>query len=303
MDLHCNLNNINYEYREMPIEDDKIFITTIKTSHYIFDLKYVFRGLVGKPYTSVHISVGEAHNPCLSISLPFTKNDSIVPEKRTGTINHIKKIRTCLGEDVPDEVWEKHSLSKEILDKAIYCIQQDFPYIKHLTLTDDSQMMCHIYPPDAFDLLYYYVALYKNTWYEQSWNAYFLPKESFIQYKCAVEHYASKETKNTYTWQFFENLILENGTPKAYDFLKLNHQQYKTFFETTKTLPDFFYKLARTIPREDKCAMFRGWLPLILEKFTGKIPRDWIIDIYQFQKGGKYRKTRSNRIGRHGNVV
>jgi hypothetical protein len=287
----------------MSIEDDKKYTTTIKTTHYTFDLNYVFRRLVGKPYTSVHISVGEVHNPCLSISLPFAMNDSMDPEKRIGTINHIKKLRTCLGEDVPDHVWEKHSLSKEILDKAVYCIKKDFPYIKHLTLTDDSQMMCHVEPLDTFDLLYYYVALYKKTWYEQSWNAYFLPRERFIEYKCEVERYASNETKQLYTWEFLETLILNKGTSQAYESLKANQEQYKNLFKNAHTLPDFFKEMAHTIPRKDKCAMFRGWLPLIIEKFTGKIPRDWIIDIYQFQKGGKYRKTRSNRIGRHGGII
>ena len=239
--------------------------------------------------------MGLEHNPCLSISLPFASADSIEPDIRIGTINHIKKLRTCLNQDVPDQVWEKHSFSKVLLDKAIHCIQKDFPYIKHLKFTDDSQMICHIDPLNAFDLLYYYVALYKNTWYEQTWNAYFLPKETFIQYKCALEYYASTETKNTYTWDFFENLISNNGTPKAYDFLKLNRENYKNIFENSKTLPEFFNKLSRTIPREDKCSMFRGWLPLIIKKFTGEIPRDWIIDIYQYKKGGKHRKTRSNR--------
>lgn len=275
---------------------DKHFERVVNTEHYVFRIHVLYRFNKGV-YTSVHIYVGEEPHIPLHISLPFSHNDvyNISYENSVGNIIHIKKFREALLHPVSDEIWKKYSFSAEMLRYVMNSvIRIHFPYIKHLTLTDDSQLICSSNPLDKLDLLYYHVAVHKKTWYEQEFNAYFLSRDDFIRYKCNVESYANPKMKTSISWEQIETKIIANGTPLVYNFVKSNNDLCKRIYAESHNLPDFFSTFGKSFPYEEKCFAFKGWIEDFVREYIQDIPRSWIIDIYQARKGG-FRTTRRIR--------
>jgi hypothetical protein len=65
----------------------------------------------------------------------------------------------------------------------------------------------------------------------------------------------------------------------AVNIIESKIKMYKEMYEESKTLPEFFQRLSRTIKREEKCRFFKGWLDsFIKSKIT--VTREWNIDIY-----------------------
>jgi hypothetical protein len=281
--------------------DDKHYTQILHTSHYEFTLHAYYRCLKGK-CTSIHLYVGD--NPiyrALSISLPFQMINSynLEYESTVGKIAHIKKFREALLKPVSDEIWKMYSFPSEMLIRVIDVIRTNFPYIKHLTLYDDSQLECSYNPLDKLDLLYYNTAIHKKTWYEQEFNAYFLPRDNFIQYRCNIENYASSKTKESLSWESIQRIINENGTHMVYTFINTHYEECKKLYDASNTLPTFFKAFAQLFTFEDKCFVFKEWIKLLIKQFIhDEIPREWIIDVYQahslqkIPKKGGVRKTR-----------
>lgn len=289
----------------MSIDDDKHFTQIVNTPHYEFKLHAYYRCSKGT-CTSIHLYVGD--DPlyrALSISLPFQMINKYNPpyESTVGNIAHIKKFRQALLKPVSDEIWKTYSFPVEMLIGVMDVIRTNFPYIKHLTLTDDSQLECSYNPMDKLDLLYYNVAIHEKTWYEKEFNAYFLPRDKFIQYRCNIENYARSKTKESTSWEFIYTIIRDNGTHMVYKFINEHTEQCKSLYEWSNTLPDFFKKFGELFSFEDKCYVYKEWIKLLIKQFTGhEIPREWIIDVYQAQntsrktsKKGGFRKTRKIR--------
>jgi hypothetical protein len=281
---------------------DLHFTQILNTTHYEFILHVHFRRNTNGKFTSIHLYVGD--NPLyrpLSISLPFQMiNDYDPPYENTvGSIVHIKKFREGLLKPVSDEIWRDYSFPSEMLIRVMDVIRTNFPYIKHLTLADDSQLECSYNPLDKLDLLYYSVAIHEKTWYEKEFNAYFLPRDAFTNYRCNIERYISSKTKELMSWESIQSIIHDNGTEFVRDYIKGNDKQCKNVYESSRTFPEFLKSFSKLFRVEDKCHIFKEWIKHFIKTFTeGEIPREWIIDLYQARtihkmpKKGGFRKTR-----------
>jgi hypothetical protein len=265
----------------------------INTSNYKFELQYKAKIHSKKVYDAGHLFVGNEENPCLSITfnLPglrelnsrFTSTDISVAH-----LNKIKNMKECILEDKTNSSQSSHSshssFAKEMLDAVIVEIKRSFPFIHHIKLRDSSYIPCDG-DADTLDLLFYNIALYKKTWYEQTFNAYFVPRDTFIQYKCAIENYATIETKSAFSWVEFYNTALGVSNYYAQQQFRNNIEKYEALYNNSKTFPDFFVELSKTIPKKDKCKFFKDWLESFLQD-NMKIQniRVWYIDLYTVEK-------------------
>ncbi len=286
--------------------NDQQFAQVVTTPHYEFVLNAYFRCSNGVCST-VHLYVGNdpSFSP-LSISLIHERYDNYNPPYKStiGSINHIKKIREALLKPVSDQIWREHSFSSEMLIGVMDIMRTSFPYVKHLQLSDDSQLECSYNPLDKLDLLYYNVAIHEKTWYEKEFNAYFLPRDDFIKYRCKIEKYASPKTKESISWESIEDIIKIKGTQLIYNYIMNNNEKCKKLYDTSKTLPIFLKSLGNLFPYEQKCFVYKEWIKHFIKEFTeNEIPREWIIDLYQAhtiqklpKRGGfRNRKTRKTK--------
>lgn len=275
-------------------------VLPVQTPNYKFNLEYIAKFHKKGVYDQGHLFVGDLNNPCLSItfSLPGiyslnTRFDNL--DISIAKINKIKNLKECILESTESN--SKPSFSKEMLVAVIKEIKKSFPHILHLQLHDSSYIPCDG-DSDTLDLIVYNTALYKKSWYEKEFNAYFIPRDDFIDYKCKVEKYASPETKLKYKWNDFYNNEALKISPYAINIFKEKYSEYEKIYESSKTFPDFFIALSKTVPKKYKCIFFREWLQKFIEKIMNiPIERHWYIDIYTIQKGGmcKRRKTRRRR--------
>lgn len=271
---------------------DKHYYTVRKTANYEYELHFALKAS-RNGYTSAHMYVGDPKNPCLSISLnlmdSLANNRFDASEFSIAYLNKIKSMKECIlsGTD------STSSFAKEIMHDAFHVLRMNYPHIHHIKLTDSSFIPCG--ENDTLDLLHYSVALYGKTWYELNYDAYFVPRDAFIEYKCKVYEYSKKETKPK--WTEFIRLIYTSLNPFARDYFDENTITIKDMYELSTTYPEFFRKLSDSVPRPDKCTFFRGWLESFIETFV-IIPRTWYIDLYNVsvkskRKGGtrkNYRK-------------
>lgn len=270
----------------------------IVTPHYKFELQYKAKLHVKKVYDSGHLFVGQEENPCLSVtfSLPEFRNINsrfASSDISVAHLNKIKNMKECILEN-HTTITKKPSFAKEMLDAVITEIKKSFPFIHHLKLQDASYIPCDG-DSDTLDLLFYNIALYKKAWYEENFHAYFISRDEFIKYRCAVEKYASPETKSSIVWADFYHHIF--GPTK--DIIRANMDYYESLYNTYATFPEFFIALSKNIDKKDKCAFFRNWLEVFLQE-TMNIPnkRTWYIDLYTVEKKytrGGFRKTRKQK--------
>jgi hypothetical protein len=277
-------------------------VLPVQTPNYKFNLEYIAKVHDKGVYDSGHLFVGDTKNPCLSItfSLPgIRKLNTRFEDKDISVayLNKIKNIKECVLEST--EKNNKPSFTKEMLVAVIKEIKKSFSHILHLQLDDSSYIPCDGEDDsNTLDLIVYSTALYKKSWYEKEFNAYFIPRDSFIEYKCKVEKYASPETKLKYSWkEFYNNEIVEFNL-YAKNIFKEKYLEYEHLYESSKTFPEFFIALSKTVPREYKCKFFKNWLNNFIQYIMNiPIQRRWYIDLYTVQKGGtrKRRKTRRRR--------
>lgn len=249
-----------------------------QTPHYKFQMKITQRD---HPYRSFHFLVGDPIKPCLQGFVDLenrSKNDKYNAKQYTAKLSELNALEECSVDDITSEYTEKHSFGKEMLDAVVFFINSQFPQITTISLNDASYIPCNRKEEDTLDLLSYSIALYKKTWYEDRLNAYTLPKENYEAYRKQVEDYASKESKQSMTFDIFYNTVLYNShLPRQ--IVGDNFETYRELFDSSDTIPDFFQKLSRTIPRKERCKFFKGWLMnYIYSKIT--VDRTWYFDLY-----------------------
>ena len=278
-------------------------VKPIQTQNYKFHLEYIATVHPKKVYDTGHLFVGNLNNSCLSITFNLpgirTINDRLADvDLSVASLNKLKNIKECILEDSNPT---KSSFSKEMLNAVMDEIRHSFTFIRYLKLHDTSYIPCDG-DYDTLDLLFYNIALHKKTWYEQTFNAYFIPRDDYIKYKCAIEKYASSETKESYTWKRFYTEVLSTVNAYAKSVLRAHSDNIEVMYESAKTFPDFFIALSNFIPRSDKCKFFKDWLEIFL-KNDMKIQneRTWYIDLYPLEKprisgGRRNRVTRRKKL-------
>jgi hypothetical protein len=277
----------------MPELEDVWESVPIKTPHYTFELQYKAKIHSKKVYDTGHIFLGNEDDPCLSITfnLPGLRELNSRFESTDISIAHLNKIKNmkeCILEDNTQSSQSSKSshfsFAKEMLDAVIVEIKKSFPFIHHIKLRDSSYIPCDG-DSDTLDLLFYNIALYKKTWYEQTFNAYFVPRDTFIQYRCAIENYAKPTTKSAISWIEFYNTALGASNYFAQQQIKNNMEKYETLYNNSKTFPDFFVELSKSILKKDKCKFFKDWLESFLQdKMKIQNTRVWYIDLYSVEK-------------------
>lgn len=275
-------------------------VLPVQTSNYKFNLEYIAKIHKKGVYDQGHLFVGDINNPCLSITfnLPGIRLLNTHFEDRdisVAFLNKVKYLKECILDS--KEKNSKSSFTKEMIIAVIKEIKKSFPHILHLQLHDSSYIPCDD-DSDTLDLITYNTALYKKSCYEKEFNAYFVPRDTFVEYKCKIEKYASSETKLKYSWKEFYDNHVGNFNPYAKNIFKEKYSEYENLYENSKTFPEFFIALSKTVPREYKCKFFRDWLETFIEaEMNIKLQRWWYIDLYTVQKGGtrKRHKTRRRR--------
>lgn len=249
----------------------------IQTPHYKFEMRITRTEEKNETFSFI---VGDKGNPCLEGNIKL-ENKSLNSRynifNNTASLIKLNALKECSLEDITEEYFNKYSFGKEMLDALIFYINLNFESIKTIKLNDSSYIPCRREPEDTLDLLTYYIALYKKTWYEGQLNAYILPKEKHDNYRRQVEDYGSKDTKDKTTFHDIYDIIIENTFAK--NIMITNKEMYEKMYEESETLPEFFQRLSKTIKREEKCRFFKKWLEGFIKKRINII-RVWFFDIY-----------------------
>lgn len=261
----------------MTSQEDQTYLE-LQTPHYKFQMKIT---KTENSHVRYNFMVGDDKQPCLEGIITLENKSSNTRYdiyNNTAKLIKLDALEECSVEDINQEYLNTHSFGKEMLDAVIFFINSQFPIIKTIRLNDTSYMPCKRDTGDTLDLLTYSIALYKKTWYEERTNAYILPKEKHEEYRRQVEEYASRDTKDKFTFYHIYSIIAEGNTLTA-NIIDTNKEMYKEMYEESETLPEFFKKLSKTIKREEKCRFFKGWLEeFIHNKIT--VTREWNFDIY-----------------------
>jgi hypothetical protein len=105
-----------------------------------------------------------------------------------------------------------------------------------------------------------------------------LPNERYNDYRRQVELYASKETKINMPFDLFLEIHLRNEYSK--DIIYNKYDLYENIYKISETFPEFFQKISRTIPRENKCKFFKGWLEKFIANYVSLGDRVWYFNLY-----------------------
>jgi hypothetical protein len=272
---------------------DILYVSLQNTLHYSFKV-FIHARCYNNICNNVYLYIGSPTLPCFSLSIPF-----IMDNPQVANMCNVKRIRECLNKDVDDDTWEKYSFPVEAINKIIEILHSQFPSVKFIKLEDESHIECSYNPLDKLDLLYYSVALYGKSWYEKNFDAYFIPRDKFIDYKCKSKELQTLKKKQSIPFDTIEKLIIDKGSDYAYNMLRLHNNDFRNMYEQSDTIPEFFLKLSKFIPKNDKCLMFKEWIKHFVIKHVGEIDRKWVIDVYSFtitQHGGRRtRKRKSNQ--------
>lgn len=266
------------------------------TPHYSFQMTITKNNI---SYHSYNFLVGNDKSPCLEGSIILenkTTNERLNKYEYTATLNKIDALTECSLEDISTEYFNKYSFGKELLESIIFFINSQFPKIKSIKLTDMSFIPCNRLQNDILDLLTYSIALYGQTWYEKVANAYIHPKEKYEKYRNQVKIYMDKKTKSDTSFDFLYNTVMFQNH-YARNIISENYEVYNTLFKESDTFPEFFIKLNKMIPREDKCRFFKTWLYDFISSQV-MIERVWYIDMFpkiEVISKSNYNRTRKNR--------
>lgn len=265
------------------------------TPHYQFELRLKERILNNR---SFYFIVGDVAKPCLEGNITLenlSKNERYSLFEYTAKLNKIDALQECSLQEITEDYMEKHSFGKEMIDAILFFINSQFPLIKTISLDDASYIPCIRDSPDTLDLLVYYIALYKKTWYEDKMNAYMKPKEKYDAYRAQVDRYGSKETKAQKSWEDIY-IRMVRGNNYTVEMLDSHKDEYKDIFDKSETLPEFFISLNKCIPRKYKCRFFKDWLESFIKEYI-TIERTWYIDLFPkiepVAKGGSRKKRRT----------
>lgn len=228
------------------------------------------------PMRGVKIYVGNLANPCLEASLYVPDPEM---DMRFIDILHICKLhKTEALQECALEYDTDKSFGTELLYSFIYIVQQMYPHVTEIQLSDASHIPCNRSIGDTLDLLTYSVALYGKTWYELKSGAHTLHNRNHRRYYDGVAEYIKPETKASMSYtQFIKYIAI--GNPTTYSIISMN-PTYESMYNSAKTFPEFFRSLSKTVPNETKCKFFKGWLEAFIENYVF-IMREWTIELKQ----------------------
>jgi hypothetical protein len=275
---------------------DRLYVSLQNTLHYSFKL-FAHARYHKNVCKSIHMYIHSSDLPCFSLSIPF-----IMENPKVANLCNIKRIRECLDKDVDDNIWEKYSFTVEAVKKIIEVVRSQFPSIIYIKLEDDSHIECSSNPLDKLDLLYYSVAFYGKTWYEKHFDAYFVPRDKFIDYKCKVKEYESIKKKDSVSFDIIEELIIDKGTQYANNMIRIHNGEFRNMYDQSTTLPEFFFQMGAFIPKSEKCYMFKEWIKYFIIELIGVIDRKWVIDLYSYissQRGGRRTRKRNSKYRKY----
>jgi hypothetical protein len=287
--------DLSIRWKQIPDKSgDLHFVSVQTTKHYTFQVQLHYR-YFNKKCTSVHMYIGSHGNQCFSLSLPFVMKDDYSSNENIAHLSSIKRIRDCLDVDVSDEVWNSNSLAVEIMNCILDILRFDFPHIKFITLEDDSQLECSANPLDKLDLLYYSVATTGKTWYEKNFQAYTVPRDQFVEYKCKVRDFQSQSTKEKTLFEEIQAFVFRKGTHEAFTVWKERDTEFRGIYADSKTFSEFFTGLNKILPKDQKCSLYKEWIKHFVVKYIGEIERKWVIPVYKMRQGGTRRSRQRRR--------
>ena len=279
---------------------DRSYYTVRDTQHYRYKLQFDIKSL-GNKYPNAHIYVGDPLKPCLSLSVPLKDSLDVYRNFDEDSIsvaflNRLENIHTCLLNDVGSANQEQHSFTKEMFNDVMNIIRKNYPHIHHIKFVDTSFIPCG--EDDTLELMYYYIAVRSESWYETNFQAYFLPKKKYVAYRCSVDKYSSEETKKSISWGDFYTSYLSYTNDYAKPIINEHIETVKHMYETSLTLPAFLKVMATIVPHSEKCKFFKGWLVSLLERFDIIPLKTWFINLYNVDRkhftGGR-RQTRKQK--------
>lgn len=265
-------------------------IIRAKTQHFSFDIIITSR-FAREIEISKHFQIGDNKIPCLSLFLYTSDASAIMGNEiiKTANLSNIESLYSCVLDDI--DTFNKYSLSFELINYIIKYIKTNYKHIKHIKLDDESYIPCNKETNDTVDLLTYSIAHYGKTWYEKQYNGY-LPNNKYEKYRSEVNKYCSIDFKKSISWDEFILVHFNSSTEFAYKLLNDNIDKYKELFEKSKTFPEFFIELTKTIPKDKKCSFYKHWLQQFINSII-HIERRWVIDIYN--KNNNKRNTLKNK--------
>lgn len=263
------------------------FTVDVKTNNY--DFKMEIREI--KNPHMFHFTIGEKKTPCLEFSVILQDVPDFFQQLiYKAYIANLDSLQNCVANDITENYLKENSLAKELIETAIKIIKTHFKHVKMLELSDASYIPCNRVHNETLDLLTYSIALYGSTWYEKTFRAYIENIKTYEEYKRNIKKYMSNPYKSTIKFEKIMEYILKSSNEYAIQHIFQNQDKYKELYNESETLPIFFRKLSETIPKEDKCKLFKGWLENIVNDSIKNIPRTWVICMYS-QKGGRQRKN------------
>jgi hypothetical protein len=273
----------------IPKNKNETSFETVHTDHYTFTVEKKLRININDIPISWHYRIGAKDAPCLSMFF-YVKEAGEKYNKagyKTAQLSNIEVLDSCIENEISEEILEKYSFAKELLEWIFKHLRKQFPYIQHIELTDMSYIPCNRKILDKVDLLTYSIAHDGKTWYESNYNAYLVPKEKMEEYRNQIVNYMSEDFKAKYDWNTFLNYHVGMTTDYAFTKIRDNYYEWEDLFNKAKTFPDFFLEMRKRIPRKEKCMFYRDWLQKFIYSCI-RIERVWIIDIPK-QKGGRGR--------------
>jgi len=273
----------------------KISHLGFKTPHYQFNMTVTETNEVHRRYMFL---VGDENDPCLEGNIILenrTKNNRYDATANTATLIKINALQECSLEDITNDYMAKYSFGTELLNSIAFFINSQFPMIQTVSLNDRSYIPCNNPYMNTLDLLTYSIALYGKTWYEMKINAYLIPESTYANYRKQVDTYTSQETKQKLDFTDIYNCISKasNFTREIFD---KHSADFKTMFQNSKTLPEFFQMISKKIERNDKCRFFKDWLERFIESYV-MIHRVWYFDLFP-----KIEVIGKNRTRKHNNT-
>lgn len=278
--------------------DPEPFTVHVKTDHYTFNMKIQERY---HPH-SYYFEIGDNPHPCLkfSVIMPDAPSEfrSVIDTVQLG---NVEALETCAENDINSGYMNTHSMGKELIHIVISTIKHHFPHVLYIQLSDKSYIPCRREWSETLDLLTYSIALYGKTWYEKTYNAEFNPSTAFLRYRNKVNTYMSPEYKSKLSFDKLLKYLVIYSNEYARNHIYSNFDTYKTMYESSDTLPIFFRKLSNTVPKSDKCKLFKSWLEAFIRECIPNIPRTWIFRIDGLPLAVNVKKSRvtrrRNRLG------
>jgi hypothetical protein len=269
-------------------QDDDWTKATIQTEHFTFELKH--KKIQNKYIDTIVFLVGDKSKPCLSLFVPLRLTELGITNSRfqdqiyVATLPYLEVIKECIHDELANDLINKHSFGRELLNFMIGVLKCHFKHIQYLALNDESNIHCG--ENKKLDLITYSIALYGKTWYESNFNAIQLPTN--CEYDIAIKNYIKPSTKASYP--FFELARFAMQNMIAHNYFTEHYDELEAEYNSSSTISEFLIALSKKVGKEDKCVFFNVWISNFIKSFV-PINRDWYIPIntlpvWQPKRGG-----------------